>query len=128
MTAITPRPGPLLAGLEHDFGGAAGRLVVPPLSLGALELLQERIAKLPEQHATDPAAIATFIDCLHAALGRNYEISREQVAELLDVSTMFDVFDKVMDIGGVRRRAQTMAAAEGNAGEGAPAAGGPSTP
>lgn len=119
------------AGVEFDFGGGAV-LLVPPLSCGALEVLQERLSALPGLAATDTAAVRTIVDATHAALLRNYpDATREEVAELIDVGNLGDVYECLMDVGGMRRRAQQEAkAAAGNvaAPASSPAAGAPSMP
>lgn len=80
--------------------------VVPPIALGALEQLQAKIAAF-DGNAGDAQQISTVIDCAHAALKRNYpELTREEVADLIDISTMMDVFEAVMDVSGLKRRAQ----------------------
>ncbi|MFZ5544401.1 MAG: hypothetical protein ACOZJZ_12645 [Pseudomonadota bacterium] len=93
----------MIPGIEFDFGG--GRVyLVPPLSLGALELLQERIGQVLQ--TADPQSIATTLDVAFHALRRNYpDITREQVGELVDLGNMAEVFEVVMDVSGVRRRA-----------------------
>lgn len=103
------------AGVAFAFGGGI-TLLVPPLSCGALEVLQERLAKLPELTATDPEAVRTVVDAAHMALQRNYpDVTRDQVAELVDVGNLGDVYECLMDVGGVKRRARAaQQAAEGN--------------
>ena len=79
--------------------------VVPPLALGALEALQDRIAGF-KGDIRDGKQVATVIDAAHAALKRNYpEITREEVADLVDVSNMAEVFEAVMDVSGLKRKA-----------------------
>ena len=96
----------MIPGVEYDFGGGRVRLI-PPVSLGVLELMQERLAALPTLTATDPAAIRTVIDAAHHALRRNYpEITREEVADLVDVGNMGDVYECLMDVAGVKRKAE----------------------
>lgn len=77
--------------------------IIPPLSLGALEVLQERIGKL-QAGATDPESIKTIVDATHSALKRNYpELSRAEVAEAVDLGNMVEVIQSVMDVAGVKR-------------------------
>jgi hypothetical protein len=106
----------MFPGVEFDFGGGQ-RLLVPPLSCGALELLQDRLNELPTLAATDTQAVRTVVDAAHAALRRNYpDATRDEVAELVDVANLGDVYECLMDVGGLRRRAQQEAreAAAGN--------------
>jgi hypothetical protein len=80
-------------------------LVVPPLTIGLLEQLQQRISEV-EGNAADPKQIATIIDTVHAALLRNYpEMTRDQVGALIDLGNMNEVFACVMDVSGMKRKA-----------------------
>jgi len=104
----------MIPGVRYDFGG--GRVyLVPPLSLGALELLQADLAALATAPMTDPASVRTMIDATHMALRRNYpELTRPAVGELIDVGNIGDVYECLMDVAGVKRRAQAEADAAGN--------------
>jgi hypothetical protein len=85
-------------GVELSFGGL--KRVVPPLSLGALEALQERIAKF--KGGFDKESVATVIDAVHACLSRNYSgVTREFVAESLDMANMFTFMNAAMNISGL---------------------------
>jgi hypothetical protein len=78
--------------------------IIPPLSLGDLEVMQNRIAAL-EKGAIDKETVRTVIDATFAALKRNYpDLSREDVAGALDLGNMMDVIAAVMDVSGVRRK------------------------
>ena len=114
-TPLQPR-GMLRAGLVFDFGG--GHVyTVPPLALGDVELLQDRITGLSDRPMGSAESVSTVIDAAHRALSRNYRCTREQVAALVDVGNMPDVLEAVMDIAGVKRRAAqaAQAATSGNA-------------
>lgn len=90
-------------GVEFDFGGVV--LVIPPLSLSALEQMQDRLQSFDGTLSSD--STGTVIDCVHAALLRNYpEMTRQQACDLLDVGNMMDVMACVMDVSGLRRKAQ----------------------
>jgi hypothetical protein len=95
----------LIPGIEFSFGG--GRVyTLPPLSLGALERLQGKLAGLSSANATDPESIKTVVDAAHAALKRNYpDLTRDDVAELVDIANMHEVISCVMDVAGMRRKA-----------------------
>lgn len=109
-----------IKGITLELGGV--NFVVPPLPLGALELLQERIEVFTG--GLDKGSVATVIDCLHASLKRNYpETTREVAAELVDVGNMGDVMQAVMDVSGMNRK-KIEAAAAGNL---QPSTGGTST-
>lgn len=95
-------------GLPLELGGTV--YVVPPLSLGAFEQLQERLIGFTGDIG-DKVQIATVIDALHASLRRNYpDMTREAAAELVDVGNMLEVFEAVMDVSGARRKAAEAAA------------------
>jgi hypothetical protein len=78
--------------------------IIPPLALGDLETMQERIGGL-QVGAIDPASIGTIIDAAHAALKRNYpQLNRADVAAAIDLGNMVEVVQSVMDVAGVKRR------------------------
>lgn len=88
-------------GIPKNLGGTD--FVIPPLALGPLEQLQDRIAAF--DGTLNKESIAVVIDAAHAALKRNYpDITREDVAELVDVENMIEVFEAVMDVSGLRRK------------------------
>lgn len=88
-------------GITLTLGGT--KYVVPPLTLGALQQLQPRLAAF--QGGVDASSIDTVLDVALAALRRNYpEITREEIAEAIDVANMADVFAAVMGISGLTRR------------------------
>lgn len=89
-------------------------LVIPPIALGALEQLQERITAFTGD-AMDSKSVATVIDASFAALKRNYpDITREEVADLIDVENMAEVFACVMDVSGLKRKAAEAGEPTGN--------------
>ena len=86
-------------GVEFPFPGKV--LVIPPLSLGDLEQLLDRINSVMAGNM-DKDSIATVIDATHAALRRNYpDIERAEVAALLDLRNMRDALDAVMSASGL---------------------------
>lgn len=90
-------------GVPIEMGGET--YVVPPLPLGVLEAMQDRLAAM--NGGLDKESVATTIDCLFACLKRNYpDMTRERVAtDLLDVGNMGEVMQAVMDVSGMRRKA-----------------------
>ena len=89
-------------GVEFPFPGKV--LVIPPLSLGDLEQLLDRINSAMAGNM-DKDSIATVIDATHAALRRNYpDIERGEVAALLDLRNMRDALDAVMSASGMEVR------------------------
>lgn len=96
----------MIPGVWFDFGGGR-KYLVPPLTLGALELYQQRLGQLATQSVTDPVAVATIIDAAHIAMRRNYpDLTREQVGELIDLGNMLDLYTVLMDVSGALRREQ----------------------
>lgn len=86
-------------------------LIVPPIALGDLEQLEERL-KAPN--------VTTMIDAVHAALRRNYpDMTREDVGRLVDTVTVQEAFGAAMS-------GQKRAASSGEAL--APSTGADSTP
>jgi hypothetical protein len=94
-------------------------LIMPPLSLGALEQLGESLATY-NGDVRDKAQVAVVIDVAHSALKRNYpDMTREQVAEKIGLENMQDVMEAAMDVSGLKRKERE--AAEAAAGEAQPA-------
>jgi hypothetical protein len=92
----------MLPGIDVILGGT--KFLVPPLSLGSLELFQKRLAAF--QGGIDPESVGTVIDVALAAINRNYpEMTREQLGAILDLSDMAEVMQAVMDVAGIRRKA-----------------------
>lgn len=100
-------------GIPYTFGDSV--LVIPPLSLGAMERLQERLAGMSDD-MFDPENIGTVIDTVHAALKRNYpDMTREEVADMIDLENMQEAMTCAMDISGLKRKA--LEASKGGADE-----------
>jgi hypothetical protein len=101
------------AGITLVLGGQ--EYVVPPLSLGAWEQMQERMSTFTGD-LSDKAQVATAIDAALAALKRNYpSMTREELSDMLDIGNMVDVVGAVMDVSGARRKKLQEAAAPGEA-------------
>ena len=78
-------------------------LVVPPLNLAAIEVLQDRLKTW--SGSTAPDSIKLVVDATHMALKRNYpDMTREAVAELLDLDTMQECMKAVMKVSGFEAR------------------------
>ncbi|MFZ2988074.1 hypothetical protein [Ideonella sp.] len=89
------------------IAGVLPGLVIPPLSLGALEQLQERLRAF-DGDALKPENIALVIDAAQAALRRNYpDMTRDQVADLVGLENLVEVYQACMDVGGTWRNART---------------------
>lgn len=98
--------------------------LVPPLTLGKLQALQGRLLALDRLEAMSMETVSTVVEVTYLALVRNYPaITREEVAELIDVGNMGDVFAAVIDVCGMKRRAQQAAAGGEPGNPAAPAVG-----
>lgn len=97
-------------GVSVEMGGEI--YVIPPLALGPLEQLQDRVSKFDGSLSSEN--IKVVIDAALSALQRNYpDMTREKVADLIDVANMQEVFESIMDISGIKRK---QAEAEASAG------------
>lgn len=91
-----------IKGIPLPLGGKT--YIVPPLNLGALERLQERLTSFTG--GIDQESVSTVLDAAHSALLRNYpDLTRDQVAEVVDVANMAEVMEAVMDVSGLKRKA-----------------------
>lgn len=90
-------------GISYEFADGT-KLIVPPLSLGDLEVMQERMAKL--DGGISPDNINTAVEIICRALRRNYpDITQDKLKnELLDVSNFQEVIQLAMDVGGLKRK------------------------
>jgi hypothetical protein len=93
---------PMIPGIQIKFGDVA--YVCPTLSLGALELYGEALQRLLNGENVMTGSIVV-IDAAHAALKRNYpDITRDTVAEGVDLETITDVVTALLDFGGLKRK------------------------
>ena len=98
-----------IKGVTVELNGT--NYVIPPIALGALEQLQERIVAF-NGNIQDIKQISTVIDCAYAAMRRNYpDMTRGEVADLIDISNMNEVFVAMMDVSGLKRKEQEAAQA-----------------
>lgn len=95
-------------GVRIEFANGE-EYIVPPLSLGSIELLQDDLDQFTG--AVTKESVKTVVKATLMALQRNYpEMSEEKVKnELLDVGNMMQVMQAVMDIGGLVRKEQEAA-------------------
>jgi hypothetical protein len=81
-----------------------GTLIIPPLSLAFIEENGERL----ESFTGTLKDVTTVVDCLHAALVRNYpDMKRADVAAMVDFGNMDDVMQAVMARSGLVNRIET---------------------
>ncbi len=106
---------PKVKGVSVEFVDGT-TLVVPPLNLAGVEMLQERLMKFTG--GMDKDSVGLVIDATLMALQRNYpDMTRERVAnDLIDLSNMEEVMTAVMDVSGLKRKAQEQALGEAQAG------------
>lgn len=99
-------PQELIPGVEFNFG--AGRVyTIPPLTLGALQRLQDKLSHLSTLASLDPVALAIIVETVHVALQRNYpEITAQQLSDWIDVSQLGELMGAVLDVSGLNRKAQ----------------------
>lgn len=101
----------MIKGVKMELGGKT--YIVPPLSLGAIEMMQDRISNFKGSASME--SVGTVIDALHSALSRNYpDITREQVANMVDLGSMQEVMEAVMDVSGLKRKEQELGEARGS--------------
>lgn len=104
----------MVAGATMTLGDGRD-YTLAPLTLGALEELQDRIAAVGGEDQR--AAIATMIDVAHRSLRRNYpDMTRETVGDLLDLGNMGEVFSVVMGASGASKADAPGEAAAGQGG------------
>lgn len=94
-------------GVFFDFGNGAG-LIIPPLNLKALESLGDGLSNIESGNAL--SQLRVVVDATYLSLKRNYpEIEREEIAEMIDLGNMVEVLQCVMDVSGLKRKAQEAA-------------------
>ena len=114
----------MIKGIEMDLGGR--RWMIPPLNLAALEHLSDRLAGF--SGGLDAASVSTVVDAAFYALLRNYpEISRDEVADMIDIANMEAVMSALMNVSGLEAKAGEAKAGEAGLGNvaAAPAASSP---
>ncbi|MBV8061455.1 MAG: hypothetical protein JO253_08050 [Alphaproteobacteria bacterium] len=100
---------PRVKGTAIDFADGS-TLIVPPLSLASVEALQDRLVN----YKGGLGDVSVVIDALHASLKRNYpDMTRDQVAELVDIANMQDVMLAVMNTSGLKSKGDAAGEAKG---------------
>lgn len=100
-------------GVEVELGGTV--YVVPPLSLAALEQLEDRVARF-DGNVFDREQRAIALDIIHAALRRNYpEMAREALSEMIDLGNMLAMVQAVMGASQIPASGQPPQDLAGNA-------------
>ena len=104
----------MVKGVKFEFGNGEA-LIIPPLSLGAIEVLESAHGEV----STWAPNVDMVCKLAGLSLKRNYpDMTDDHIKnDLLDVSNMLDVFNAVLDIGGLVRKAQEQ---EESAGENPP--------
>ena len=95
----------MIKGINYRFPNGE-TYTIPPLSLGALELIQEGLGAF--DGTLSKQSVQVVVQAVYLALKRNYpEMSVEKVKEdLLDLGCMLEAMQAVMDVGGLRAKAQ----------------------
>lgn len=97
-------------GVSVELGGVV--YIIPPLTLGRLSFFRDRLEAIGDNiNPMDPVFQSLAIDVIHAAVVRNYpDMSRDDLAELVDLGTMSDAWMACLDVSGIRRKEQEAAA------------------
>lgn len=120
MTGTVAVPGIAIA-----FPGR-GALVVPPLPLGVVEQMHTRLSGW--KAGIDAESVKTIIDATLASLQQNYpDLTRDDVGRMVNVGNMIEVFEALMDVSGLKRKAKEKAAGEAPS-QAPPSPGSTSTP
>lgn len=89
---------PRFRGAPFDLGGTT--YTVPPLSLGAIEEFESRIAEFEQLQVIEQ--VRFVVDLAHRALSRNYpELKRADLAELIDMRNAFELFTAILQESGL---------------------------
>jgi hypothetical protein len=90
---------------EINYNGIDYQL--SPLTLGALERLGDRIDTISKDDASTIDRAKTIVDVAHESLRRKHpELKRSDVAEMIDMSNMLDVFLAIIRMSGLWQDAQ----------------------
>jgi len=77
-------------------------LELPPLNLGALERLQDKLSKVGPM---DLQSMQTILEAIRLALRRNYRgVPLWLIEQTLDLANMQDMMGALMDISGLKRK------------------------
>ncbi|OIR10975.1 hypothetical protein GALL_71460 [mine drainage metagenome] len=91
----------MIKGMDINLGGTV--YTVPPLSLGAIEDMHDRL--LSFKGGADPESCKLVIDCTWRALKRNYpDIERDFVRENVGFENMGEVMSAVMNVSMLRQK------------------------
>lgn len=94
---------PKFEGIAKTIGGV--EYIIPPINLRTLKQLQSEIEHF-QDGTVNAESIDTAITVIHSALKRNYpDLSIDDVSDLVDVANMFELFEIVMDVSGLKRKA-----------------------
>lgn len=101
-----------IKGKTVNLGGTD--YVIPPLNLRALEQFQEQLAGF--NGAVSAQNMSLVADIALAALHRNYpELTRDEVAEVIDLGNMAEVMEAVMSTSGLVAKADALGEVAGAA-------------
>src|SRR5258708_2927764 len=101
----------MIPGKEVTIGDRT--FVMPPLTLGMLELYQDRIDAFQSGEAVTSKSWTTVIDVVHGALKRNYpELDRTVITENMEMRHIADIFAALMNVSGVEAEAGKVTAGQ----------------
>ena len=81
--------------------------IIPGLSFGQMEDMAEtidRMAAAEAQKKFDKQFISDSIDIVHAALSRNYPLTRDDVRDMVDTRNMKTIIEIVMNNSGLQKQ------------------------
>lgn len=88
----------MIKGIDVELNGKS--YTFPPLALGVVERFEEDFQNFGKMKANKQASVA--IDLAFSSLKRNYpKITREEVAEMLDLSNVQEVVGAIMGVSGL---------------------------
>jgi uncharacterized protein (DUF433 family) len=97
----------MIPGKDIKLGGET--YTVPPLTLGALQRFQAKLTSYSGSLSAED--VQTVIDVATAALKRNYpDLTAEQVADMIDLGNIQEVFMAVMSVSGLVPTGEAQAA------------------
>ena len=82
--------------------------IVPPMNLKLVRKVQPMARRIAELGGAGDEAIDLMIQVIQLAMSRNYPaITLDYVEELVDMVTLFQVFEAVMNVSGFEHRENT---------------------
>jgi hypothetical protein len=102
---------PRFDGTKIMLGGE--EFIVPPINFKQLKALKEDIVAMKDTSADNNERM---IRVIHAALSRNYELTIDQVEEMIDLGNIMAVTQAVMGGSGFQKTMEGILAGSGQSG------------